>query len=202
MLRLIPGGSDQQPTETELVRAFSAGDSAAFGVLVKRHQELVYRVVRRYARTLEDGRDLTQRAFLQAFEAAGRALPRLLADGQEVPFRAWLLRIAVNLAKNHARDAGRWHRAPVEALASTPGTAAADEALEKAQQEALTRRAVLALPRRQREVFTLRIDAGLPFAEVAQTLGITEGNAKSHFHHAVNRLKEEVAKLSSPGGAR
>jgi RNA polymerase sigma-70 factor (ECF subfamily) len=202
MLRLIPGGSDQQPTETELVRAFSAGDSAAFGVLVKRHQELVYRVVRRYARTLEDGRDLTQRAFLQAFEAAGRALPRLLADGQEVPFRAWLLRIAVNLAKNHARDAGRWHLAPVEALASTPGTAAADEALERAQQKALTRRAVLALPRRQREVFTLRIDAGLPFAEVAQALGITEGNAKSHFHHAVNRLKEEVAKLSSPGGAR
>ena len=61
---------------------------------------------------------------------------------------------------------------------------------------------MLCLPTRQREVFTLRIDAGLPFAEVAATLGITEGNAKAHFHHAVKRLKEEVAKLSTPGGVK
>ena len=40
----------------------------------------------------------------------------------------------------------------------------------------------------------------LPFAEVAVMLGITEGNAKAHFHHAVKRLKEEVARLSTPGG--
>ncbi|MFZ5442615.1 MAG: RNA polymerase sigma factor [Myxococcota bacterium] len=183
------------------MRAFSAGDAGAFGALVQRHQELVYRVVRRYARSIDDGRDLTQRAFLQAFEAAERALPRLLAAGQEVPFRAWLLRIAVNLAKNHARDTSRWHLVPVDALDGQAAAATAQDALERAQQEALTRRAVLLLARRQREVFTLRIDAGLSFAEVAETLGITEGNAKSHFHHAVKRLKEEVAKLSSPGGA-
>ena len=66
----------------------------------------------------------------------------------------------------------------------------------RAQAEATTRRAVLRLPRRQREVLTLRIDGGLPFAEVATTLGITEGNAKTHFHYAVKRLREEVKKLS------
>jgi RNA polymerase sigma-70 factor (ECF subfamily) len=85
---------------------------------------LLLKVLRRYARTPDETRDLVQRAFLQAFEAA--------------------------------------------------------------------RRAVLSLPRRQREVFTLRIDGGLSFAEVAAALGITEGNAKTHFHHALKRLKEEV----------
>ena len=54
------------------------------------------------------------------------------------------------------------------------------------------REAVLQLPRRQREVLTLRIDAGLPFAEVARTLGIDEGNARVHFHHAARRLAELV----------
>ena len=51
---------------------------------------------------------------------------------------------------------------------------------------------MLLLPRRQREVLTLRIDAGLPFAEVARTLGIQEGNARVHFHHAVRRLADLV----------
>lgn len=190
-LRVIPGGSASEPSDGDLARAFSAGDAAAFGQLIKRYQDTVFKVVRRYARSIDDARDLTQRAFLQAFEAAERA--------RDVPFKAWVLRIAINLGKNHVRDAGRWLLAPVGAVdTDRPSLAAPHEALERAEEEALTRLAVLSLPTRQREVFTLRIDAGLPFAEVAQTLGITEGNAKAHFHHAVKRLKEEVAKLSTP----
>ena len=199
-LRVISGGSLREPTEAELVRAFSAGDPSAFGQLMQRHQLTVFRVVRRYASCVEDAHDLTQRAFLQAFEAAQRALPRLTAEGQDVPFKAWVLRIAVNLGKNHVRDAGRWLTTSVAALdVERPSLAAPHDELERAEEGALIREAVLALPTRQREVFTLRIDAGLPFAEVAATLGITEGNAKAHFHHAVKRLKEEVAKLSTPG---
>lgn len=193
-LRVITGGTAGDPSDGELVRAFSAGDSAAFGSLVSRHQETVFKVVRRYARTADEARDLTQRAFLQALEASRRS-----GLSAEVPFKAWVLRIAINLGKNHVRDSVKRERLS-EGEAPRGLVALADEALERAQQEALTRRAVLELPGRQREVFALRIDAGLPFAEVAATLGITEGNAKAHFHHAVKRLKEEVARLSTPGG--
>jgi RNA polymerase sigma-70 factor (ECF subfamily) len=52
---------------------------------------------------------------------------------------------------------------------------------------------VLTLPRREREVFTLRTDTGLPFAEVGELLGITENNAKVTFHHAVKRLQAAMA---------
>lgn len=196
-LRVIPGGSAVEPTENELVRAFAGGDASALGTLIGRHQETVLKLVRRYARTPDEARDLAQRAFLQAIEASQRTLPRLSAGEQEVPFKAWLLRIAANLGKNHVRDAGRWVSTTLEAPgAEKPTLVSAHDALERAEQEALTRRAVLELPPRQREVFTLRIDAGLPFAEIAETLGITEGNAKAHFHHAVKRLKDEVAQLS------
>lgn len=192
-LRLLPGGAADAPTDEALVRAYAAGDRGAFGVLMQRHQEVVFRLLRRAARSLDDAKDLTQRAFLQAFEHPPRG---------EVPFRAWVLRIAINLARNAARDAGRWLVTGVEQLdRERPALAPTHDALERAEAEALTRRAVLALPPRQREVFALRIDAGLSFAEVGLTLGISEGNAKAHFHHAVQRLKEEVRALSTPGGS-
>ena len=201
-LRLMPRLSRD---DGELCRAFLGGDGEAFGELVSRHQRAVYALVRRYASSPDDALDLAQRAFLQAFEAARRALPRLLDGRGDVPFRAWLLRIAINLGKNHVRDHARWMSAPIEALdREAPDSRSAHDAMERAQAEALTRRAVLQLPRRQREVFALRIDAGLPFAEVAATLGISEGNAKAHFHYAVKRLKSEVesmASTSTPGGA-
>ena len=190
------------PTDGDLCRAFLAGDRQAFGVLVGRYQLPVFAVVRRFASTPEEAKDLTQRAFLQAFEAAQRTLPKLIATAGEVPFKAWVLRIAVNLGKNQARDGSRWPLAPVETIDETASSRPqALEALEKAEAEALTRKAVERLPPRQREVFSLRIDAGLPFAEVAEVLGISEGNAKSHFHYAVKRLRDEVRALSAtPGG--
>jgi len=179
-------------SDDTLCRAFLAGEPQAFGELVRRHQELVFRVVRRYAASPDESRDLTQRAFLRAFEAARRSLPRLGRAGP-VPFRAWLLRIALNLAKNHLRARRRWTLAPAAALDAIASSAPdATEALARAEEQAQVRSAVLTLPRRQREVLSLRVDGALPFAEVGEALGITEGNAKVHFCLAVKRLKEEL----------
>src|SRR5581483_6974106 len=183
-------------TDAELCRDFLDGNAQAFGELVRRHQDLVLKLVRRYARDNDGALELAQRAYLQAFEAARRALPRLSAAANtqgDVPFRAWLIRIAINLGKNQLRDAKRWTTVSVDAIDTEKGVeASAEKALERAQIEAFTREAVVELPKRQREVFTLRVDGGLPFAEVATALDITEANAKSHFHYAVKRLQQLV----------
>ena len=173
-----------------LVLAFLDGDAAAFGELVRRHQDVAYRLARRFAKNGDDAFDLTQKAFLQAFEAAKRSV---LKGGADFPFRTWLLRIVVNLGKNLVRDARRWAAQPVEAIdAEKSVEGGAQSALETAEKRRLMREAVDKLPPRQREVFALRIDAGLSFADVARTLEITENNAKTHFHHAVKRLRAEV----------
>ncbi|MFT3710830.1 MAG: sigma-70 family RNA polymerase sigma factor [Archangium sp.] len=199
-LRVIPGGSEAVDSDETLVRAFLEGDSGAFGTLIRRHQEAVYKVARRFTRSPEDARDLTQKVFLQSLEVAQKTLSRL--DAQDIPFRAWVLRVALNLGMNHVRDGSRWKLAAVENIdRETRGSTTAVDQLERAEQEALTRRAVLELPERQRDVFLLRIDAGLSFADVGNALGISESNAKSNFHHAVKRLKEEVARLSAGGAA-
>ncbi|MBK7863477.1 MAG: sigma-70 family RNA polymerase sigma factor [Archangiaceae bacterium] len=188
--------SARAASDAELCRDFLDGNTQAFGELVRRHQDLVHRLVRRYSKDNDGALELAQRAYLQAFEAARRALPRISAAataGGEVPFRSWLLRIAINLGKNQLRDARRWQKVSVEQIDIEKRVeAGALQAMERAQREALTREAVLQLPKRQREVFSLRIDGGLSFADVAATLGITEGNAKSHFHYAVKRLHQLV----------
>ncbi|HVO18269.1 MAG TPA: sigma-70 family RNA polymerase sigma factor [Anaeromyxobacter sp.] len=193
-LRVVPGGSGHASREEEaLLAAFLVGDDEAFGALVHRHERLVLSLVRRYARTPEDARDLAQRTFLRAFEAARRALRH--APRGAIPFRRWLIRIAVNLGKNHLRDSARFRLVSLEAVDQdrlrSRAEGAADE-LERAERVARVRSAVLRLPRRQREVLTLRIDAELPFAEIAEALQITENAARVNFHHATRRLKELV----------
>ena len=168
-LRLVAGGASPARREEEaLVAAFLVGDDDAFGELVRRNEPMVVAIVRRYAATPADVQDLAQRTFLRAFEAARRSLRS--GTRAAVPFRRWLVRVAVNLGKNHRRDA-----------------------LEHAQLARRMRGAVVELPRRQREVLTLRIDAELPFAEIALALGITENAAKVSFHYATRALREALA---------
>jgi RNA polymerase sigma-70 factor (ECF subfamily) len=187
-----PAGGVPEQADDALARAFLGGDDEAFGELVRRHQHSVLTVVRRYAASPDDARDLVQRAFLRALEAARRSMR--FRPGRPVPVRAWLLRVAVNLGKNHARDARRWRRAPVQAVDEELDVpAVGSEALEREERSRAVRAAVLELPRRQREVLTLRIDAELSFRDIGQVLGITENNAKVHFHHAAKRLRQLVA---------
>jgi len=86
------------------------------------------------------------------------------------------------------RDETRWTRAPVVEL-QPDGSTPPPEAMAREQDRVRLRRAVGALPRRQREVLTLRLDAELPFAEIAAALDITENAAKVAFHHATRRLR-------------
>ncbi|MGO9832526.1 MAG: RNA polymerase sigma factor [Myxococcaceae bacterium] len=184
---VLSGGG--QASDESLLRDFLAGETHAFGELVRRHQRLVQALVRRYAVRPEDTADLAQAAFLRAFGAARRSLGR---SGAEQPglFRAWLVRIAVNVGKNHARDAGRWRFEDAEVLTEVPSSGPdAPALLEHSERRRSLRQAMACLSSRQREVVTLRVDGGLPFKEVAAALQMTENNAKVHFHHAVRRLK-------------
>jgi RNA polymerase sigma-70 factor, ECF subfamily len=189
------------PTDEALCQAFLDGDEAAFATLVERHRKLVFSLVRRFAPRPEDAADLAQQAFLRALESSRRVFGRWNWSSP-TPFRSWLVRIALNLAKNHARQGHRWRPALLTEAedAAVDPHASAQEALERAEQARQVQAAVLALPRRQREVLTLRVDAGLPFKDIAGMLGITENNAKVQFHHAVKRLKAEVA--GTPGENR
>jgi RNA polymerase sigma-70 factor (ECF subfamily) len=173
--------------DADLLEAFRAGEVKAFEELVRRYQRPVLAIARRFARDADDAEDLAQRAFINASQRA--------AGWRGGSFKSWLFRIVVNLAKNHLRDTARFDRGEeAQEREAAPVESTAEARIESAQQQRALREAVARLPRRQREVLLLRIDGDLPFAEIAQTLGITEVNAKVNFHHAVQKLKQWVKK--------
>jgi RNA polymerase sigma-70 factor (ECF subfamily) len=205
-----PAGAGSTPdaardsADAALLHDFLQGDDEAFEALVRRHEELVLRIVRRFTRDADDARDLAQRTFVRAFEAARRTFERTgdrtgdREGSSAVPFRRWVIRIAVNLAKNHARDSARWTIVAADdrggrAAEAVPSSAGGPlSSLLDAERTARVRRAVLRLPRRQREVVALRLDAELSFAEIGAALEIEEGAARVAFHHATVRLRELV----------
>jgi RNA polymerase sigma-70 factor (ECF subfamily) len=67
-----------------------------------------------------------------------------------------------------------------------------DADLAAAEAEKQVRQGLARLPRLQREVFLLRVQAGSEYAEIAALLGTTPGAARVHYHQAVKRLKELV----------
>ena len=172
-----PEGDDP---DAALVAQFLDGDSTAFDALVTRHQSAVRRLVLRYVKSDADAKDLTQIAFVRAFE-------KLSAFRGEAAFRTWLFRIAINLALNHVRGT------PAD-LAPIGDVAAFTSSLQTSQLVAAeVWRKVSArlddLPPKQRLALELRIFHDLSFEEVASIAGFSVESAKANFHHAVKRLR-------------
>jgi RNA polymerase sigma-70 factor (ECF subfamily) len=172
---------DSVDEDGALVDRYRAGDRAAFDELVQRHQRAVLQLVRRYVKSEEDAKDVTQRTFIRCFE-------RLDSFRFESKFRTWLYRIAVNLALDHLRGDRTSESVPIEddvAFTNSLGT----EKLVAAEvwRKVVTRLAEL--PPRQRLVVELRVFHDLSFEEIAAIVDSTEDAAKVNYHHAVKRLR-------------
>jgi len=189
MIQAEASAAGTEPDDVALVSAFRQGDRRAFETLVRRHQRPVWAIVHRFAKDRDAAEDLAQRTFVLALERISEL---------RGTFRPWLLRIAVNLSKNHVRDTSRLVRTTTddgEGEGNIQGLTVEtrpDEQLDQARLAHLVRGAVATLPDRQREVVMLRVDGQLSFADVGAALGITENNAKVTYHHAVKRLRERL----------
>ncbi len=181
-LHVVREGEEGLPDDRDLLAAHLAGDSQAFATLVRRYERPVYRLALRYSRDADEAEDLAQRTFLRVLAHAGE-----FRAGR--PFAAYLFKVAANLCKNHLRDRARLvFGLSLESAAPEPE--AGRDSLETRQRRARVREALAHLPNRQRQVVSLRLDAELPFAQIAEALGITENNAKVNFHYAVKRLQK------------
>ena len=166
----------------ELIERFRRGDDAAAGELVHRHTAALARYLAVQGAPDDELEDLAQDAFFKAF----RGLPGFRGGSS---FRTWLLTIGANLLKDRQRQWKR--RKTIELTTDVRDTSAdpggeADAALAASRlDDGLARLAPL-----QRQVFLLRAQQGLDYADISATLGISEGAARVHYHHAVKRLKK------------
>jgi RNA polymerase sigma-70 factor (ECF subfamily) len=130
--------------------------------------------------------DLLGEVWLRAFK--GRAN----YDSRWPDARPWLYGIARNVLRAHWRRAGRPEGASVEGLASDPWPDA-DSRLDAAAALETLRHILAALPEDEREVLLLVTWEQLTPAEVAVTLGIPPGTARSRLHRALSDLRQAMA---------
>lgn len=167
----------------ELARA-RAGDVAAFGALVRRHQERVFRFLHRMLDVREEAMELSQDVFVKAWQALPGWRP-------EAAFSTWLLQIARNAALDQLRRRQLVRFAPLEEGLEVADEAPGPEACYASRQrQAQLERALQRLAAEHREILLLREVEGLAYGELAGVLGIAEGTVKSRLARARSALLE------------
>jgi RNA polymerase sigma-70 factor (ECF subfamily) len=146
----------------------------------------VYRYLRRLAADAGEAADLHQEAFLRAFAAYGR-----LGPGANV--RAWLYRIAANLAV----DAHRRRARAIQTAADPPdrpsGAGDPEASVRAGELRAAVRLALLELSPSQRLAVCARLFDGLAYPQVSDLLGCSETAARQHVSQGLRRLRAALA---------
>lgn len=184
----LAGGSD-----AELVALALSGRQAAFGVLVKRHRDWVYRLVRSHIGDTEEAVDVTQASFIAAFGALSRY-------DQQRPFPVWMSRIAINKCHDWRRRRSVRNflslAFPIsEAEDVADNAPLADHAMEAEQQLERTMQAIAILPNTLKEPLILRTIEEKSEAETAEILGISRKAVETRLYRARTRLAEILQKV-------
>lgn len=179
-------GADDPAADAALARSALAGDQAAYAVLMRRHREAVFRLARHHVGDEVEALDITQEAFIAAFAALRRF------DGER-PFRAWILRIALNKCRDWSRRRKvrrlLTFARPIEeaAMVADPGPDP-ETALQSARAVALIRRELQALPARLREPLILCAIEGLSQDAAAELLGVSRKAIETRIYRARQKL--------------
>ena len=168
------------PTDADLAAAARAGDRAAFGTLVERHQAALLRTCRRALGDPAAAAEVAQEAVLQALSG----LPGLRDDGA---FGPWLCGIGHNLARRTRRTPAPL---PLEAAPEPAAPGPPDR-----EDGARVLAAIAALPPGQRDAVALFYLADLSHAQISARLGISTGAVKTRLHKARSSLQARLADL-------
>lgn len=165
----------QEPDENEWIQRSLEGDPSAFSCLVLRYQDVAVNLARRITGSRTDGEDVAQEAFLRAYRKLHQFDPAR-------EFRAWLLGITANLAKNHIRR--RTRREDREQ---------ADPLLQEEKNERDPRLAALleameALSASERAILTLKYMEGYSVNDIAAILKIRQSAVKMRLARAREHL--------------
>ena len=166
-------------SEAQLIEAARAGDQRAMGTLYATHADRVYSVVRRVVGDDHLAEDVSQDAWVRAFE-------KLHQFRGEAAFSTWMHRLAVNQAVNRLRSQGRRSKLETAPELRLPVQEPDESALHHRQLV----RALDALADGYRTVLVLHDVEGLTHEEIGTRLGIAAGTSKSQLHKARARMRD------------
>ena len=186
-----------QDSDAELVACAAGGDAQAFALIMRRHNQLLFRTARSILRNHDEAEEALQEAYLRAWRAMGsfRAEARL---------STWLARIVINEALARLRR----HGAQVIPLdTAIEAAAGAGEAWEEADPDLqpersamrqeirnLIERRIDRLPEAYRTVFMLRAVEEMSVSETAEALQLNEATVRTRFLRARGMLREHLSR--------
>jgi len=184
--------------DRDIIARVVAGDHAAFEVLVRRHNQRLFRAARAITRSDTDAEDVLQQAWLGVF----RNLSQFRGDSA---FSTWAIRIAVHEAIALTRK-----RPIIAEVVDSPSDVAPDVDLARSQIGSLLENCLANIPQGNREVMVLRDVLELDTAETAACLGLTEEAVRVRLHRAraaiaaalTEQLAEHARELYSFDGER
>jgi RNA polymerase sigma-70 factor (ECF subfamily) len=184
--------------DQDLVRAFQAGDKAAFDKLVIKHKDRIFSLCYWFLGDKQEANDSAQETFIKAYQS-------LRKFRFESAFFTWLYRIAANTCKNRLKSLDYRQKKrmvyvdnPGETEDKKPITEIHDELcspmkeLEKKERMLLIQNAISSLPVDQRTVVVLRDIEGLSYEEVSNLTGLNLGTVKSKLSRARLQLRNKL----------
>jgi len=165
-----------------------------FDQLVRLHQRRIYRVLLTLVRDQDLADNLTQECFLRAYQKRD-------SFRGEASVETWLIRIAINLARDHARSrrAQFWrnlfHRVPQTEtpILEAPDHSPSPERVILAREQMAAVGSILAkLSPQQRSVFSLRFFEELSLEEIAEAMELEVGTVKAHLFRAVSAVRKKL----------
>jgi RNA polymerase sigma-70 factor (ECF subfamily) len=188
----------EDDSDSAVVARVVAGEREAFALLVRRHNQRLFRAARAIVKTDVDAEDVLQQTWLEVF----RHLSQFRGDAS---FATWATRIAINAALAAVR------KQPVIAeVVDGPGGVGPDAEVERAEVGVLLEQCLNDIPQGNREVMVLRDVLELDTAETAACLGLTEEAVRVRLHRAraaiaatvSERLAEHARGIYGFDGAR
>jgi RNA polymerase sigma-70 factor, ECF subfamily len=168
-------------SDEEIVRRVLEGEVSLFELLIRRHNQRLYRATRSILKDNEEAEDVMQEAYVRAFT-------HLDQFAGEAKFSTWLTKIAVYEALGRLRRRKQMDNIP-EGLS---GGGNPEDTTYKRELQSLIEAAIDVLPPLYRSVFLLREVEEMSGAEVAECLGITQETAKTRLHRARRMLRDEL----------
>ena len=182
-------GARVEQDDGQLIRAACQGETAAYGVLVRKYQARLCTSLTHICGSLDDAEDVAQEAFVQAYVKL-----RSFAGGSS--FYTWLYRIAVNAAISRKRR--RREQTSVDSSRENMGLEPqdvgerAEDRLLREERAVMVQRALGRLSDEHRTILVLREIDDYDYDEIARILELPVGTVRSRLHRARLQLKEQL----------
>ncbi len=188
---VMAAGAVAKPIDAEAAQALAAQE---FARVVETHRPQIFRFLLASTRDVDLAETLTQECFLKAH----RNWANFRGDSTAM---TWLMRIAINLEKDHWRNRRLqfWRHTRTNAVDLDEASEWLPSGERSIEQKLLAReqvgrvwKAVQGLSERQRTVFLLRYVEELELSEIARSTGLSEGTVKAHLSRALVKVRAEV----------